>query len=144
MGDTFLKNISHPMTTVGQGEVSYYHYGDLNFTGADLVIKNRRIWEWFWAMHTAGTTPPPSLPDINFSEEMVIAVILGTQRSGAGPSIQVLEINTDEGSDCLHVLIQDNDTPGPANVITNPFHIVRLKTLQTSSVVFEHQKQPEE
>ena len=138
MGDTFLKSISYSMTTVEQGVTSYYGYNKSGFTGADLVIKNRRIWEWFWAMH-AGRSGA-SLPDIDFSEEMVIAAILGTQRSGAGPSIQVLEINTDEGSDCLHVLIQDNDKPGIADAISNPFHIVRLKTLQASSVVFEHQK----
>jgi hypothetical protein len=53
-------------------------------------------------MHTAGIEPPPSLPDINFSEEMVIAAILGYQPSGGGPSIQVLEINTDEEGHYLH------------------------------------------
>jgi hypothetical protein len=133
------------MTTVDQGEFSHYRINDLNFTGADLVIKNRRIWEWFWTIHSAGITPPPLLPDIDFSREMVIAAILGTQRSGGGPpGIQVLEINTDERGDCLHVLIQDNFEEGLLPVITNPFHIVRLETLQASSVVFEHQKQPEE
>jgi hypothetical protein len=147
MGDTFLKSISHPMTMVEQGEISYYRYDDPSFTGADLVIKNRGIWEWFWAIHNAGREPQPSLPDIDFSKEMVIAAILGTQRSGGGPpGTQVLEINTDEGGNCLHVLIQDNYEEGKIStpVITNPFHIVRLETLQGSSVVFEHQKQPEE
>jgi hypothetical protein len=133
------------MTTVEQGEVSHYRYDDLSFTGADLVIKNRRIWWWFWVRHEHGTLllpsrPPPGLPDIDFSKEMVIATILGNQSSGSGPSIQILEINTDEGGDCLHGLIQDNDTPGPADVITNPFHIVRLEMLQASSVVFEHRR----
>jgi hypothetical protein len=42
------------------------------------------------------------------------------------------------------VLIEDNYEPGLLTVITNPFHIVRLETLQASSVVFEHQKQPGE
>jgi hypothetical protein len=40
----------------------------------------------------------------------------------------------------LGVLIEDNETPGPLDVITNPYHIVKLKKLPVRSVAFEHQK----
>lgn len=74
---------------------------------------------------------------------MVIVTLLGYQTSGGEtPNIRLLEVNTDHGCNCLHVLIQDDETPGPLDVITNPFHIIKLKRLRppVRSVVFEHQK----
>jgi hypothetical protein len=124
--------------TVEQGEISYYHYDDLNFTGVDLLIKNQQTWQWFWALHTAGRVPAGREPQIDFGKEMVIVTILGTQRTGGGPSTQVLEVNTGHRGQSLHVLIRDDETPGLLQVITNPFHIIKLEKLPDPSVVFEH------
>ena len=126
--------------TVAQGEISYYRYGDGNFTGADFCIKDKKTWEWFWSLHTAGLTPVPPPPAINFGKEMVIVTILGYQTSGGGPNIEVADITFSHKPKCLHVLIEDNDTPGPLDIITNPFHIVKLKNQPTASIIFEHQK----
>lgn len=129
-----------PFQTVDRGEISHYRYGDTGFTGADLIITNPITWRWFWQQHTAGIQPPPSLPRINFGRETVVVTILGFQTTGGGPSIQVLEVNTDHGCNCLHVLIEDTETPGPLDVITNPFHIIKFKKSGKRSVVFEHQR----
>ena len=129
-----------PFTTVESGEISYYRYGDADFTGADLRITTKKTWEWFWPLHTAGIDPPPPLPSINFGKDMVIVTILGYQTSGGGPSTQVLEVSADHGCNCLHVLMEDNETPGPLDVITNPYHIIKLRNQPVSSVVFELQK----
>jgi hypothetical protein len=128
---------SIPFETVDQGEISYYRYGDPNFTGVDLAIKDKWTWEWFWEEHTVGIDPPPPLPQVNFGEEMIVVTILGYQTTGGGPSIQALEVNV--GFKSLHVLIEDNETPGPLNVVTNPFHIIKLRRQNEHSVIFEHQ-----
>lgn len=126
--------------TIAQGSVSYYRYGDLNFTGADLVITEPRAWEWFWSLHTAGIMPAPPLPDVDFERDLVIVTILGTQRTGGAPRIDILDVDLDHDCNCFYALIQDDTTPGPIDVITNPFHIIKATRLRTASVLFEHQK----
>jgi hypothetical protein len=90
------------------------------------------------SQHTEGLQPRPSLPIINFKKDMIIVTILGIQSSGGGPSTEVLKINTQDTCRCLTVLIEDNTTPGPLDVITNPFHIIKLRRLNVPSIVFEH------
>ncbi len=131
-------HLSIPFETIDIGEISYYHYDSDGFTGADLIIKNRKFWVIFWSLHTAGIQPRPPLPDIDFRKEIVIVTVLGWQSSGGGPGIEVLKVNYYETCRCLHVLIEDNTNPGPLDVITNPFHIIKLKRSYEPSVVFEH------
>lgn len=127
-----------PFETVEQGEISYYRYGDRRFTGADMLIKDRRSWKEFWAAHIAGIQPPPALPYIDFLNEMVIVTLLGYQTTGGGPRIGVLKIGLGYNQKLL-VFIEDNEKPGLLQVITNPFHIIRLKRLPVRSLVVEHQ-----
>lgn len=125
--------------TIEQGEISYFRYNDGKFAGADLLIGDKETWEWFWAMHTSGMTPPPEAPAVNFGKEEVIVTILGYQTSGGGPSIEVLGVSVEGNNKRLQVLVEDNETPGPLDVITNPFHIIKFKKQNAHSVVFEHQ-----
>ena len=125
--------------TIDIGEISYYRYGDANFSGADLGRGNQVAWDKFWSRHTAGEDPLPPLPKIDFRKDMVFATILGHQTSGGGPRIRMLAIDTGHGCQCLQILIQDDETPGPLDVITNPFHIVKYRRGDVGSVIFEHQ-----
>ncbi len=129
-----------PFETIDKGDISHYRYNDDCFAGADLIIKNKKTWAHFWAHHTAGIQPPPPLPDIDFKKELVIVAILGIQSSGGGPGIQVLEVSVNNSCWCLEVLIEDDTTPGPLDVITNPFHIIKLRRGKVPSIIFEHQK----
>ena len=129
-----------PFETVDQEEVSGFGFFDGGSAGVDLLILNDTTWRWFWAQNTANIVSPPPRPPIEFGREMVIATVLGYQTTGGGPNIRVLEVNRDAACGCLHVLIQDDETPGPTDNITNPFHIIKLEKLNVRSVVFEHQK----
>ena len=129
-----------PFETVAQGDISYYNYGDSGFTGADLLIKDERAWAWFWEKHTAGIEPQPPVPAIDFVREMVIVAILGYQSSGGGPGVTVLEVANEAPSKALHVVIGEDENPGPLTVITNPFHIIKLKRTGATSVAFDHKK----
>ncbi|CAG0941422.1 hypothetical protein BROC_01448 [Candidatus Brocadiaceae bacterium] len=130
---------SIPFTTVEQGEISYYRYNDSSFIEADMLMRDRDTWREFWTVHTEGLQPAPVLPDVNFGKEMVIVSLLGLQSTGGGPSINVLEVNIDHDRR-LHALIEDNENPGMLTILTNPFHIIKLKKLPVRSVVFEHRK----
>lgn len=74
---------------------------------------------------------------------MVLAVLLGYQTSGGGPSIQIQSIEEipacSSGADnfkTLRVVVSENREAGPLMVITNPYHIVKVPS--TRSIIFEH------
>ena len=139
---------SVPFETIDKGEISYFNYGDPDFLGATMVIRDLKTWGWFWKLHTQGIDPSPAHPPIDFMKEMVLAVLLGYQTSGGGPWI---EIKTIEGIQNplrtyhmnfwsriplgIKVHIEENREPGLLTIITNPYHIIKVKNFP--SVIFQ-------
>lgn len=126
--------------TIDKGDISYYLYGEPEFNGAFIVIRDRKTWGWFWKVHKSGLQPLPALPPVNFKAEMVLAAILGHQSSGGGPAIEIdaveelLSLPAKQGK-AFRVLVKENLDPGMLTVITNPYHIIKLE--KGHSVVFE-------
>jgi len=129
---------SLPLWTIEKGEFSYHRYGDPEFSGADLVIRDGNTWEWFWESHTSGIWPQPSLPKIDFHRETVLVTLLGYQTSGGGPGIEIQSVESvspAEGTPFpgrpsgrgILVTVEENREPGPLTVITNPYHIVKIR-----------------
>ncbi|MGB2985316.1 MAG: carboxypeptidase-like regulatory domain-containing protein [Phycisphaerae bacterium] len=110
--------------TIDEGEVSYYRYGDPGFLGLTAVIHNPRSWAGFWQQHTAGNIPPPPLPRVDFRRWTVLVAIQGTQSSSCGPFIKIAGVHHC-GADAV-VRIIDDETPGPCDALSNPFHIVKV------------------
>jgi len=143
---------SIPFKTIEKGEISYFRYGDANFLGGDMVIKDKKTWEWFWEQHTQGKDSAPTLPRIDFHRETVLIAMLGHQASGGGPSIEIVSITPIWDTDHkkipvvannwftkgISVLVNEDKRPGPLDVITNPYHIVRVRGTY-ASVAFERQ-----
>lgn len=124
-----------PFDTVDQGQVSFYRYGDVSFTGEDLAIRSTRDWRSFWRSHSGRIFPPPPSPRIDFSERMVLATLMGFQNYG-GASVTVTRVL--ETADQIRVFVR-HDLPGMAiDMITNPFHIVTIP-YSDKEVVFEHE-----
>jgi hypothetical protein len=46
------------------------------------VISNKSAWAALWAEHHRGQSPTPALPEIDFTESMVVAVYIGTRPNG--------------------------------------------------------------
>jgi hypothetical protein len=131
-----------PFKTIDKGEVSQYRYGDPDFAGAVMDIRDWASWSWFWRMHRKGIRPVPAVPVIDFKREMVLVAMLGHQTSGGGPSIEILSIEdlfalTTRLGRAFRVFIEENQAPGPLDVITNPYHIVRVQKAIT--VIFERE-----
>jgi hypothetical protein len=138
-----------PFETIDKGEISYFNYGDPNFWGADMVIREKKTWEWFRKLHTQGIQPPPPLSKVDFSKRMVLVALLGYQTSGGGPSVEIrdiqriLDMNVTDSRRLairkppgIRVFVEENRQPGPLDVITNPYHIIKLRNY--ISVMFEH------
>jgi hypothetical protein len=143
-GDAILFSESSrnvPFETIDKGDASYFRNNDDNFHGAEMVIRNRKSWEWFWALHTLSIVPAPPLPKVNFSREMVLVTMLGNQ-SSHGPDITVSSVEQMFSENVspvkgIRVLVKENREPGFQDVSTNPYHIVRVT--KTDAVVFEHE-----
>lgn len=136
---------SIPFETIDSGETSYYRYGDFTFLGAEMVISDSVTWNSFWSQHTQGMNTPPSVPQVDFKNEMVLVTMLGYQTS-VGPAIEIASIEGagqsvmgmyQRSSKGIQVFVKENRNPGQSESITNPYYIA--KTSKSSSVIFEHQ-----
>jgi len=88
------------------------------------VARDAEEWAALWAQHGRLELPEPGAPEIDFREEMVIALFLGTRpNSGYSVAITAIERNP-EGL----VVRATEQAPGPdrivATVMTAPFHMV--------------------
>jgi len=120
-----------PFETIEQGEISYYRYGDATFVGGQFLIKSRPVWERFWAEHTSGQIPAPPPPEVKFPVENVVVVLLGYQSTGGGPYIEITGIEDPPDRETV-IYVEEDRTPGPLDIITNPYHIVRTERLRWS------------
>lgn len=46
-----------------------------------VVVRDLASWDVLWREHTAGLLPPPAMPPINFSQNMVIGVFPGMRNN---------------------------------------------------------------
>lgn len=107
-------------------------------TKQEVVIEDKDAWLAFWEEHQTGDFPSLtgnfapssiSLPKVDFTKEVVIAVFMGEQRTG-GYAIGIEEINIlkKEGEAVVTV---DVTKPNPQDMttqaLTQPFHIIKVQ-----------------
>ena len=106
----------------------------------DYVIKDSSELENLWGKMQSRVSPTPisaitDLPDVNFNDEMVIAVFQGTQSTG-GYAIEITKIVEKKNS--LEVFVKET-SPSPDSMVTQaftqPYHIVKVKRVD-KEVVF--------
>ena len=107
--------------TIASGDQSGMSDGQLQLLKLDTQAK----WEEFWSRHQSVVMPQPDVPPVDFSREMVIAVVDKRESSG-GFGIEITDIEDDGGRLVVRVSKQapSSDCIVTA-VITQPFHIVR-------------------
>ncbi|MBI1890381.1 MAG: protease complex subunit PrcB family protein [Burkholderiales bacterium] len=91
-----------------------------------VVIRNIFDWESLWREHTGNVTPLPSLPQINFHQNMVIAVFLGNRPSSCY-SVAVERVTLFRDPDRIEVEFREFAPPVGllcATVITNPSALI--------------------
>jgi hypothetical protein len=110
------------------------------FTEPDrLVIRDDVAWHDAWTTLWQFTTLAPSLPDVDFSRDMVVIVAMGSQSSSGytitiesaverGDALEIAVLATSPGHGCAAL-----------TVITNPVDVVRLP--RHSTVTFVERKQ---
>lgn len=102
-----------------------------------LVVRDRDAWRELWAKINASVSPSPRLPEIDFSQEMVVIAGLGSRPSG-GYGI-IIDHVYQEGNQLEIVVV--SRSPGPncavTLALTAPVDIVRLPRMEDSAVFQE-------
>ncbi len=91
-----------------------------------FVIRTREELERFWTKHAAIFFPQPPLPEIDFSQDMLIAVVDTVEPSG-GYALCIEALTAAGGEVSVEVR---KIRPGPDDIVTDsltvPYHIITL------------------
>ena len=91
-----------------------------------VVIKDQAAWDKLWAQHTAGRTPAPSQPKIDFTRKLLLGVFAGEYASGCR-SMVVGRVAA--GASKLEVEIDERDVTAVAiclPVVVQPMQVVAV------------------
>jgi PrcB C-terminal len=106
-----------PVATVAQG--AYSGISD----ASEVVVRSRVEWDALWKAH-AGLKPIPGVVD--FSQEFIAAVFLGTRPSG-GFGVEILGTRREAAA---LVIEYRERAPAASDIVTqaltSPFHIVKV------------------
>lgn len=93
------------------------------------VITNDSRWQQFWRSHKSNMRPTPDAPDVDFRNEMVVAVFLG-ERSTGGYGIRVTKIERIGGATYVHYTTSSPQSSGGGGFTTQafsqPYHLVKV------------------
>ncbi len=90
------------------------------------IIQDQATWEKVWAKHAAGGRAPGSLPEVDFSKDMVILVTMGRKNTG-GYSIQITRVEP-VGNKLRITVKRTSPPPGAMTIqaLTAPFNMVAV------------------
>jgi hypothetical protein len=102
-------------------------------TGAqNLVVRDSAALQQLWQASFQNRTPAPALPQIDFSQKMLVAVFTGTQSSGCH-AVQITRISAAAGK---VVVNYQADTPQPGALctqsLTSPVAMVLVDRIDSS------------
>lgn len=117
------------LTTIDKGD-----YPDL-YSGEKLIIRDADDFARFWSRIHADTSNQPERPDVDFSTEMILAVVLG-ERPTTGYEVEIVSINqTMNPAEPIAVLYKEY-VPGEncavAQTLTSPYHIVKVDKVESN------------
>lgn len=110
-----------PFTVVEEGDTAS-DYPDQR----GVVIDSLSEWKALWEQLHRYTIPQPALPEVDFTQLVLVAVFAGEKRSG-GYTIQVQRVIETKQALTVHASVT---APEPDQVttaqITYPYHIVKI------------------
>jgi hypothetical protein len=106
-----------PMTTIARGANSQI------MDARQPVVQNENEWRALWREHAGDASAPPA---VDFTRFTVVGLFVGS-RSSAGYSVEITSAAARNGETILeYVERQPAADAITAQVITSPFHIVRI------------------
>ncbi|MEK7555075.1 MAG: protease complex subunit PrcB family protein [Patescibacteria group bacterium] len=93
----------------------------------NVAITDEAAWTTLWNQMSANITPKPPAPEIDFANELIVGVFMGTKSTG-GYSTEVTRIAKTDAK--ITVYIREV-SPGPncavTLALTVPYHIVKMQ-----------------
>lgn len=137
-GDNNTKEIT--FNVIEEGYFSAYSQsGNTIDTPELIIIKNQNDFDTFWNYHTSNSIPQPTIPSINFGEEIVLVLIDHIEPSG-GYSVEITTIVEYEDLVYVNAIKSIPENCISATVMTQPYQIVSIpttpKTIELSLSVF--------
>jgi len=101
-----------------------------------IVVRNQDEWNAIWQRHSSIDRNPRSAPSIDFNREMVVGVFLGEKRTG-GYELEILR-GEKRNSSLYFYYREKSPTAGAivTQVLTQPFHLVKVAQYQNVQVIF--------
>ncbi|MEZ4829139.1 MAG: protease complex subunit PrcB family protein [Bacteroidia bacterium] len=112
------------------GSTAFTKIAEGNYCGVEtastMLIRSQEEWKSLWEKVTANRSPVPTLPEVNFDENLILAVFSGTQNSG-GHTIEIQRVAMEKGKYQVNVL---QTKPGSGcfvtDVLTQPYYIASV------------------
>ncbi|QFS52756.1 protease complex subunit PrcB family protein [Nostoc sphaeroides] len=112
-------------------------------TASQLVIDNPEEWASVWQQHASNIIPPPPVPNVDFTDNQVVAVFMGEKRTG-GYSVEIVSVETKSSekenlASLVITVAYRQPKPGEIvqEVITHPYHIITIPQRAASKVLFK-------
>jgi hypothetical protein len=142
--DTIVKNADQPDLGLGSGHkveqltfmppagttVAYETVARDNLSGVTarqtLVIRDQAAWDKLWSQHTAGRTPVPAAPKVDFTRKMLVGVFAG-EYGNACHSLAVARVAA--GATKLEIEVDEHDVTTVAictPVVSHPMQVVAV------------------
>jgi hypothetical protein len=120
--------VNLPFTTIAKDAFSAIH------APRTVVVRGVVAWEKLWAEHTAGRSPAPPLPQVDFATQMLIAAFAGDLKGCHEFDIRRVNVR---GNNIVAEFEDRDITPQTICLaaITNPMHVVAVPLIE-SDVVF--------
>ncbi len=124
---SFSKEVAHESLSADAPKteaVAEGQYGDLQ-EGASLVIRNQEEFATLWEQLHSHQETAPTLPDVDFSQKTVVAIIMGAQPTG-GYSVHVDEVRLNEDENAAQIRyaeVSPGDNCSVTMATTSPYVI---------------------
>lgn len=100
-----------------------------------VLVTDEAAWKAQWQQMSATQVPAPAAPALDFSQQAVLAVYMGEQRTG-GYAIEITGVELTNGK--LRVTVRQT-RPGQGAMVTQaltqPFHVVRIPKVPAGTQV---------
>ncbi|MFL6635854.1 MAG: protease complex subunit PrcB family protein [Massilia sp.] len=142
--ETIVKHADQPDLGLGSGHkveqlaflppagtaIAYETVASDNLSGVTarqtVVIRDQPAWDKLWSQHTAGRTPAPAAPKVDFTRKMLVGVFAG-EYGNACHSLSVARVAA--GATKLEVEVDEHDVTTVAicaPVVSHPMQIVAV------------------
>lgn len=126
------KAVMKDINNMNQGNEKLIMLLQDNYSGSDieetLIIKDAKALKSFYSIINRTRKPGLSVPEVDFTKEMILIHCIGEQNNGKQAALSIVEENDQEV--VIKTSIQKPQKKGRSSAITSPFCIYKMPLTQ--------------